>query len=69
MREILSRHPDLPASAVRRARARIATGRSEACADAGDRSAALRHAVDALRLHPGRRQARRVLGLFREMVA
>ena len=69
MRAILARHADLPAAALRRAKARIATGLSEAAAEAGDRAGAIRHALQAMRLRPGRPQARRVLGLVREIVA
>jgi glycosyltransferase involved in cell wall biosynthesis len=64
MRTIIARHPDLPAWARRRAIARLATGRSEAAADQGRTALAVRHALHACLVQPGRRPLRRLLGLL-----
>ena len=69
MRTILARHPDLPRWAVRRARARLATGLSEAAAERGETRTALRHALTAVAIRPGAAQLRRALGLVRAALA
>lgn len=69
MRAILARHPELPGWAVRRARARLATGLSEAAAERGAHGAALGHALRALAIRPGAPQLRRALGLARACLA
>lgn len=69
MRTILARHPDLPAWSLRRARARIETGLSEAAAERGEAAPALRHALRALAIRPGGLQLRRTLGLLRASLA
>ncbi len=65
METILRRQTRLPAWARRSARARLATARSEAEAGRGARLAAVRHALHAMYLEPGKQHLRRCIGLIR----